>query len=75
MKIQILGTGCPNCKKMEANVRQAVQELGIEATVEKVENIQQIVAYGVMRLPGLVVDGQVKAMGRVLSPEEVKKYL
>ncbi len=75
MIIQVLGTGCPSCKKMEANVRQAVKEMGIEATVEKVEDIQKIVAYGVMRLPGLVVDGQVKSMGRVLSPEEVKKYL
>lgn len=75
MIIQVLGTGCPSCKKMEANVRQAVKEMGIEATVEKVEDIQKIVAYGVMRLPGLVVDGKVKSMGRVLSPEEVKKYL
>jgi small redox-active disulfide protein 2 len=75
MKIQILGTGCSNCKKMEANVRQAVHELGIEATIEKVEDIQQIMSFGVMRLPGLVVNGQVKSMGRVLSAEEVKKHL
>lgn len=75
MKIQILGTGCANCKKLEANVRQAVQELGIEAHIEKVENIQDIMAFGVMRLPGLVVNGQVKSMGRILSSEEVKKVL
>lgn len=75
MKIQILGTGCSNCKKMEANVRQAVHELGIEAVIEKVEDIQQIMSFGVMRLPGLVVNGQVKSMGRVLSAEEIKKYL
>lgn len=75
MKIQILGTGCANCKKLEANVRQAVQELGIEAHIEKVENIQDIMAFGVMRLPGFVVNGQVKSMGRILSSEEVKKVL
>lgn len=75
MNIKILGTGCSNCKKMEANVRQAVHDLGIEATIEKVENIQDIMTFGVMRMPGLVVNGQVKSMGRVLSAEEVKKYL
>jgi small redox-active disulfide protein 2 len=75
MIIKVLGTGCPNCKKMVANVSQAVKELNIEATIEKVENIQEIMAYGVMRLPAIVIDGQVKTMGRVLSCEEVKKYL
>jgi small redox-active disulfide protein 2 len=75
MIIKILGTGCPNCKKQEANVRQAVHDLGIDATIEKVENMQDIMAFGVMRLPALVVDGQVKSMGRVLSAEDVKKYL
>ena len=75
MIIKILGTGCSNCKKLEANAREAVKELGIEATVEKVEDIKDIMAYGVMKTPALVVDEQVKVMGRVPSVEDIKKYL
>ncbi|MDD4049196.1 MAG: thioredoxin family protein [Clostridia bacterium] len=75
MIIKILGSGCPNCKKLEANAKEAVKELDIEASVEKVENIQDIMAYGVMSTPALVVDEQVKVMGRVLSVEDIKKYL
>ncbi|MFZ3132903.1 MAG: thioredoxin family protein [Desulfosporosinus sp.] len=75
MKIKILGMGCSNCKKLEENTREAVKELGIEASVEKVENIQEIMAYGVMKTPALVVDEQVKVMGRILSVEDIKKYL
>lgn len=75
MIIKILGTGCSNCKKLEANVKEAVKELGIEASVEKVENIQNIMAYGVMKTPALVVNEQVKVMGRVPSVEDIKKYL
>jgi small redox-active disulfide protein 2 len=75
MIIKILGTGCSNCKKLGANVKEAVKELGIEASIEKVENIQDIIAYGVMKTPALVVDGQVKVSGRVLSVEDIKKYL
>lgn len=75
MKIKILGTGCANCKKLEANVREAVKELGIDATIEKVENFKEIMAYGVMKTPALVVDEQVKVMGRVPAVEDLKKYL
>ena len=75
MIIKILGTGCSNCKKLEANVKEAVKELGIEASVEKVEDIQDIIAYGIMKTPTLVVDEQVKVMGRVPSVEDIKKYL
>ncbi len=75
MIIKILGTGCSNCKKLEANAREAIQELGIDATVEKVENMRDIVAYGVMRTPALVVDGVVKTMGKVTSVEEIKSFL
>jgi small redox-active disulfide protein 2 len=75
MIIKILGTGCSNCKKLEANVKEAVKELGIEASVEKVEDIQDIMAYGIMKTPTLVVDEQVKVMGRVPSVEDIKKYL
>lgn len=75
MIIKVLGTGCANCKKLEDNTKQAVQELGIEATIEKVTEIKDIMAYGVMKTPALVVDGKVKIMGRVVSAEEIKKYL
>ncbi len=75
MVIKVLGSGCCNCKKLEANVREAVKQLGIEATIEKVEDFKDIIAYGVMRTPALVVDEQVKVMGRIPSVEDIKKYL
>lgn len=75
MIIKILGSGCSNCKKLEANAREAVKELGIDAVIEKVENFQDIMAYGVMKTPALVVDEQVKIMGRVATVEDIKKYL
>jgi small redox-active disulfide protein 2 len=75
MVIKVLGPGCANCKKLEANVREAVKELGIEATIEKVQDFKDIMAYGVMRTPALVVDEQVKVTGRVPSVEDIKKYL
>lgn len=75
MIIKILGSGCSSCKKLEANTRKAVEELGIEATIEKVEDFKQIMGYGVMKTPALVVDEKVKIMGRVPSSEEIKKYL
>ncbi len=75
MVIKILGSGCCNCKKLEANVREAVKQLGIEATIEKVQDFKEIMAYGVMRTPALVVDEKVKVVGRVPSVEDIKKYL
>jgi small redox-active disulfide protein 2 len=75
MHIKVLGTGCAKCKKLEANVKEAVKELNLDATVEKVEDIQEIMAYGVMKTPALVIDGQVKSMGKVLSPADLKTYL
>ncbi len=75
MIIKVLGTGCASCKKLEAHVKEAVQQLGIEAVIEKVDDIQVIMAYGVMKTPALVVDEQVKVMGRVPSIEDIKKHL
>lgn len=75
MVIKVLGSGCKNCKVLEANVLEAVKQLGIDAKVEKVENFEDIMAYGVMSTPALVVDEVVKSTGRVLSPEDIKKYL
>jgi len=75
MVIKILGSGCANCKKLDENTKQAIQELGIDASVEKVRDIKDIIGYGVMRTPALVVDEQVKVMGKVASVEEIKKIL
>ena len=75
MVIKILGSGCSNCKKLEANVKEAVKELGIEAEIKKVEDFKDIMAYGVMKTPALVVDEQVKSMGRIPNKEEIKKHL
>jgi small redox-active disulfide protein 2 len=74
-KIQILGTGCPKCKTLTANAEAAAKALGIEAQIEKVEKIQDILKFGVMMTPALAVDGTVKSVGKVLSAEEIKKFL
>jgi small redox-active disulfide protein 2 len=74
-KLQILGTGCPKCKKLAQNAEAAVKELGLDFEVEKVTDITEIMNFGVMMTPALAVDGQVKAVGKVLSPEEIKKIL
>ena len=75
MIIKVLGSGCANCTKLYDNTKEAVESLGIDAAIEKVTEIKDIMAYGVMRTPALVVDGKVKVMGRVPSAEEIKKYL
>ncbi len=75
MKIEILGTGCPKCQQLLANVHAAIAEEGIEADVFKVEDIADIVGYGVMLTPALVVEGDVKSAGKVLTPEEIKALL
>lgn len=75
MKIQILGTGCPKCKALQANAEAAVKALGLEAEIEKVEDIQEIIKLGVMMTPALAVDGKVKVVGKVASPDEIKKML
>ena len=74
-KIQILGTGCPKCKLLAANAEVAIKALGLDAQIEKVEKIVDIMKFGVMSTPALVVDGAVKSAGRVLSPDDIKKYL
>ncbi|MDD3486999.1 MAG: thioredoxin family protein [Candidatus Moranbacteria bacterium] len=75
MEIKILGTGCPNCKKLEANTKRALDELKKEADVEKVTEIQDIIGYGVMGTPALIIDGEVKVYGRVASAREIKGLL
>jgi len=75
MEIKVLGTGCANCKNLEAAVRKAVEELGIEATVVKDEDIVKIMGYGIMRTPGLVIDEKVILSGRVPSLNELKTLI
>ncbi len=74
-KIQILGTGCPKCKKLAENAEAAVKDLGIEYDIEKVTNINEIMSFGVMMTPALAVDGEVKVVGKVSSTEEIKAML
>jgi len=74
-KIQILGTGCPKCKKLAAAADAAAKALGIEYKLEKVTDINEIINFGVMMTPALVVDGTVKVVGRVPSVDEIKKML
>lgn len=74
-KILVLGTGCPKCKKLFEAVQQAVTELGIEAEVAKIEDINEIMKFGIMMTPALVVDGIVKVVGRIPKPDELKTML
>lgn len=75
MNIKILGTGCSKCDDLEKNVKQAVDELSIEATIEKVEDIVSIMKYGVMTTPVLVVDEKVAVKGRTADVNEIKKLI
>jgi len=74
-KIQILGTGCPKCKKLAENAEAAAKELGIEFEIEKVTGINEIMKFSVMVTPALAVDGKVKVVGKVVSPDEIKGML
>jgi small redox-active disulfide protein 2 len=74
-KIQILGTGCPKCKKLFEAAQQAIKDASIEAEVTKVEDINEIMKYGVMMTPALVVDGVVKTVGRIPRPDEIKAMI
>ncbi len=74
-KIQILGTGCPKCKTLVENAETACRGLGLDFELEKVDDINRILEFGVMMTPALVVDGEVRAVGKVLSEEEIKSIL
>ena len=74
-KVQILGTGCPKCKKLAENAQAAVNGSGIECELVKVTDINEIMKFGVMLTPALAIDGQVKTVGKVPSPDEIKKML
>lgn len=75
MNIKILGSGCANCKKLQGLTEEAVKEMSVNVTIEKVEDIQKIMSYGVMRTPAIVINEKVKAFGRIPSKDEIKKYI
>jgi small redox-active disulfide protein 2 len=74
-KIQILGTGCARCKKLQENAEMAANDLGLDYTLEKVTEISDIMKFKIMHTPGLVIDGELKSSGRVLSMDEIKQLL
>ena len=75
MEIKVLGTGCPNCKRLDKLACQAVDELGVDATVIKVEDLDQIMAYDILATPALVIDEQVVASGRVPRKDEIVAWI
>lgn len=75
MEIKVLGTGCTNCKALEKSVINALAEMNITADVEKIEDIQKIMSYGIMRTPGLVINQKVVVSGRVPSMKEIKEII
>lgn len=75
VKVQILGTGCPKCKALMANAEEAIKQAGVAAEVVKIEKLPEIMAFGVMSMPALAIDGQVKSAGKVLSVAEITRLL
>jgi len=75
MKIEILGMGCATCNKLEDTVRLAISEMGIDAQIDHVKDIKQIMTYGVMTTPALVIDGQVKAAGKIPTLTDIKQMI
>ncbi len=75
MTLQILGTGCPKCRKLAELTKEAARDLGIEYKLEKITDINDIVSFGVMMTPALAVDGKVKVWGKIPSVEEIRKIL
>lgn len=75
MEIKVLGVGCPKCKALEKNVHDAVDQLKIQAAISKVEDIIEIMNYGIMSTPGLVIDGRVVSAGRLLNLKQVKELI
>jgi small redox-active disulfide protein 2 len=75
MEIKVLGPGCPKCKQTEQRIREAVAEAGVEAKVEKVTDIMEIAGYGVLGTPAVIIDGQVKSVGKIPSINEIKSWI
>jgi small redox-active disulfide protein 2 len=74
-KIQILGPGCSKCIKLVQNTEQAAKKLGLDFEIEKVTDIKEIMNFGVMMTPALVVDGKVKSVGKILTPAEIEAFI
>ena len=75
MDIKVLGPGCQKCQQTEKNVKEAVAESGVEAKVDKVTNLLEIAKYGVFGTPAVVIDGQVKSVGKIPAKDEIKAWL
>ncbi len=75
MEIKVLGTGCPKCHALEKTVKEVLDETGITAEIKKITDIKEIASHGIMLTPGLVINGKVKSAGKVLSKNDVKKYI
>jgi small redox-active disulfide protein 2 len=75
MEVKILGTGCPNCRRLEKVTRQVLDEMGVEATVTKVTDMMDILSYGIPATPGLVIDGEVVSYGRIPSKAEATSLI
>ncbi len=75
MDIKVLGPGCPKCSQTESIVKEAVAETGVDAVVEKITDVMKVAGYGVFGTPAVVVDGEVKSVGKIPAKEEVKRWL
>ena len=75
MEIKVLGPGCPKCKKTEEIVKETLAETGVDATVEKVTDVMEIAGYGVFGTPSVIIDGEVKSVGKIPSKEEIKTWI
>jgi small redox-active disulfide protein 2 len=75
MKVQVYGTGCGNCQALEKTAKKAIEDLGVNVEVEKIEDMDKILEAGLLSVPGFAVEGEMKSMGRVPSVEEIKKWI
>ncbi|MCL6450721.1 MAG: thioredoxin family protein [Acetobacteraceae bacterium] len=75
MDIRILGASCAKCRQLAANVERAVRDLGLAVEITKVDDVAEMVRYGILAVPAMVVDGEVRSVGRVLTPDQVKRIL
>ena len=75
MEIKVLGPGCPKCQQTEKIVKEAVAEAGVDASIEKVTDTMEIAGYGVMGTPAVVIDGEIKAVGKIPTKEDIKSWI
>ena len=75
MKIEILGTGCPKCQELEQLARKAVNEKGINAEIVKIDKMEDIIEFGIMTTPAIVINGEIKAAGRIVTIDEIKAWI